>query len=68
MTTHAPPTQLTRSDYRTLGLSALGGALEFYDFIIFYFFREGAGRAVLSARHSGVDAATADIRHLAAGY
>ena len=27
-----------RSDYRTLGLSALGGALEIYDFIIFAFF------------------------------
>ncbi len=29
---------LSRNDYRTLGLSALGGALEFYDFIIFVFF------------------------------
>lgn len=29
---------LTRQDYKTLGLSALGGALEFYDFIIFVFF------------------------------
>lgn len=29
---------LTRNDYRTLVLSALGGALEFYDFIIFVFF------------------------------
>ncbi|MDZ4200542.1 MAG: MFS transporter [Gallionella sp.] len=29
---------LSRSDYRTLSLSALGGALEFYDFIIFVFF------------------------------
>ncbi|MBD9483186.1 MFS transporter [Pseudomonas sp. PDM14] len=29
---------LTRSDYKTLSLSALGGALEFYDFIIFVFF------------------------------
>ncbi len=29
---------LTRSDYRTLVLAALGGALEFYDFIIFVFF------------------------------
>ena len=31
-------TKLSRSDYRTLGLAALGGALEFYDFIIFVFF------------------------------
>ncbi len=29
---------LSRKDYRTLVLSALGGALEFYDFIIFVFF------------------------------
>ncbi|MFA7400459.1 MAG: MFS transporter [Sideroxydans sp.] len=29
---------LNRNDYRTLGLAALGGALEFYDFIIFVFF------------------------------
>lgn len=29
---------LNRNDYRTLALSALGGALEFYDFIIFIFF------------------------------
>ncbi len=30
--------RLNRSDYRTLTLAALGGALEFYDFIIFIFF------------------------------
>lgn len=30
--------KLSRSDYRTLVLAALGGALEFYDFIIFVFF------------------------------
>jgi len=29
---------LNRNDYRTLSLAALGGALEFYDFIIFIFF------------------------------
>ena len=29
---------LSRTDYRTLVLAALGGALEFYDFIIFVFF------------------------------
>jgi MFS family permease len=28
----------SRSDYKTLGLAALGGALEIYDFIIFVFF------------------------------
>lgn len=30
--------RLNRNDYRTLTLAALGGALEFYDFIIFIFF------------------------------
>ncbi len=29
---------LNRQDFKTLALSALGGALEFYDFIIFVFF------------------------------
>ena len=35
---------LTRQDYRTLLLSALGGALEFYDFIIFVFFAVVIGK------------------------
>jgi len=35
---------LTRDDYRTLALSALGGALEFYDFIIFVFFAQALGQ------------------------
>ncbi|WP_288654919.1 MULTISPECIES: MFS transporter [Pantoea] len=30
--------RLNRQDYKTLSLAALGGALEFYDFIIFIFF------------------------------
>ncbi|HEX7768566.1 MAG TPA: MFS transporter, partial [Dokdonella sp.] len=33
-----PADRLTRRDLRTLSLAALGGALEFYDFIIFVFF------------------------------
>ncbi|KAF0861814.1 MFS transporter [Pseudomonas sp. LD120] len=32
------PARFSRSDYKTLGLAALGGALEIYDFIIFVFF------------------------------
>lgn len=36
MSQHTRP--LNRQDYKTLTLAALGGALEFYDFIIFVFF------------------------------
>jgi MFS family permease len=34
----APARTLDSSDYKTLGLSALGGTLEFYDFVIYVFF------------------------------
>ncbi|HWT68208.1 MAG TPA: MFS transporter [Pseudomonas sp.] len=37
-TIESRPTPFRRSDYKTLGLAALGGALEIYDFIIFVFF------------------------------
>ncbi len=40
----APARPLTRGDYKTLSLSALGGALEFYDFIIFVFFATVVGK------------------------
>ncbi|RZA19801.1 MAG: MFS transporter, partial [Proteobacteria bacterium] len=46
----APPSRpLTRSDYKTLSLSALGGALEFYDFIIFVFFAAVVGKLFFPA-------------------
>ena len=35
---------LTRKDIDTLGLSALGGALEYYDFIIFVFLAASIGQ------------------------
>jgi MFS family permease len=38
------PPVLTGQDYKTLSLAALGGALEFYDFIIFVFFATVIGR------------------------
>src|ERR1700748_3191906 len=38
------PRRLTSEDFRTLGLAALGGALEFYDFIIFVFFAGVIGK------------------------
>jgi len=37
-TTSSPSRSLNRNDYRTLALAALGGALEFYDFVVFVFF------------------------------
>jgi hypothetical protein len=40
---------LTNSDYRTLGLATLGGALEFYDFIIFVFFANQIGQVFFPA-------------------
>ena len=40
---------LTRSDLKTLSLSALGGALEFYDFIIFVFFAAVVGKLFFPA-------------------
>jgi MFS family permease len=42
--TPAAARPLNRSDYKTLSLSALGGALEFYDFIIFVFFAAVVGK------------------------
>lgn len=40
---------LTQRDYRTLLLAALGGALEFYDFIIFVFFAAVIGQLFFPA-------------------
>ena len=40
----APARPLTRQDYKTLSLAALGGALEFYDFVIFVFFTAVIGK------------------------
>lgn len=39
-----PARPLTGQDYKTLSLAALGGALEFYDFIIFVFFATVIGQ------------------------
>lgn len=44
-----PPRLLNRQDYRTLALAALGGALEFYDFIIFVFFAIVVGKLFFPA-------------------
>lgn len=47
MSHHARP--LNRQDYKTLTLAALGGALEFYDFIIFVFFAAVVGELFFPA-------------------
>lgn len=46
---NASPRLLNRQDYRTLTLAALGGALEFYDFIIFVFFALVVGKLFFPA-------------------
>lgn len=40
---------LNRSDVKTLSLSALGGALEFYDFVVFVFFAAVIGKLFFPA-------------------
>jgi MFS family permease len=42
-TATAAPAMLGREEYKTLALSALGGTLEFYDFVIFVFFSATLG-------------------------
>lgn len=49
-TSAQPARPLTRNDYKTLSLSALGGALEFYDFIIFVFFATVVGKLFFPPR------------------
>lgn len=41
---HATTRRLTRQDVKTLALASLGGALEFYDFVIFVFFTAVIGQ------------------------
>lgn len=46
---HDNTRRLNRQDYKTLALAALGGALEFYDFIIFVFFAAVVGELFFPA-------------------
>jgi MFS family permease len=43
---------LSSSDYRTLALAALGGALEFYDFVVFVFFTKALSGVFFPAHMS----------------
>jgi MFS family permease len=45
----APPRPLNGGDYRTLSLAALGGALEFYDFVVYVFFAPVLGQLFFPA-------------------
>lgn len=51
-TTSSGSRPLTRSDYRTLALAALGGALEFYDFVVFVFFTKALSGIFFPAQMS----------------
>ena len=44
-----PQRPLTGRDYRTLSLAALGGALEFYDFVVYVFFAPVLGQLFFPA-------------------
>lgn len=44
-----PSRRLNAGDYRTLGLAALGGALEFYDFVVFIYFATAVGQLFFPA-------------------
>ena len=59
---------LTRQDARTLSLSFLGGALEFYDFIIFVFFASVIGKLFFPADMPSWLALTQAYGIFAAGY
>ncbi|AQS41803.1 MAG: Major facilitator transporter protein [Candidatus Tokpelaia hoelldobleri] len=59
---------LTRRDGRTLALSSLGGALEFYDFIIFVFFIKSIEAAFFPAYMEGWLATLWSYGIFAAGY
>ncbi len=45
----SPASRLTRNDAKTLSLSALGGALEFYDFVLYVYFANVVGHLFFPA-------------------
>ncbi|SEK70878.1 Predicted arabinose efflux permease, MFS family [Pseudoxanthomonas sp. GM95] len=65
MSSHAVP---TRNDAKVLGLSALGGALEFYDFVVFVFFAKTLGALFFPADIPGWLAQLQVFGIFAAGY
>src|SRR5580698_8376529 len=63
-----PSHPLTRDDLRTLGLASIGGALEFYDFIIFVFFTTVIGKLFFAAGQPDWIRQTQTFGIFAAGY
>lgn len=59
---------LTRKDMKTLSLSSLGGALEFYDFIIFIFFAKTINMVFFSITMAPWLATTLTYSIFASGY
>lgn len=59
---------LNRKDYRTLGLAALGGTLEFYDFIIYVFFAGAISKLFFPADMPDWLSQTQTFGIFAAGY
>lgn len=59
---------MSREQLRTLGLSALGGALEFYDFVIFVFFANTMGTLFFPADMPGWLRLVQTFGIFAAGY
>ena len=62
------PHDLARNDAKTLILSALGGALEFYDFVVFVFFTKVLGQLFFPAGMSPWVAQFQVFGIFAAGY
>ncbi|GJJ04760.1 MFS transporter [Duganella rhizosphaerae] len=63
-----PARPLTRQDYKTLSLAALGGALEFYDFVIFVFFTAVIGKLFFPPSMPGWLSMVQTFGIFAAGY
>ncbi len=59
---------LNRNDYRTLALAALGGTLEFYDFVIFVFFAGAISKLFFPATMPDWLSQTQTFGIFAAGY
>jgi MFS family permease len=68
MSSPEPGTGLDRAQRRTLALSALGGALEFYDFVIFVFFATTMGTLFFPADMPGWLRLVQTFGIFAAGY